>query len=340
MFYIVILNWNGWGDTFNCIESVVRETKAADYTIVLVDNGSHAEEIDRILKYSEHRFKNVLIGDKEYFLNKSNIIDDDFSSSPSSERIIIIKNNENLGFARGNNVALKFIENNGGKFALLLNNDTEIEDDALSAMYNFMISSSDKNCAAVIPQIRYYDPSDVIWNCGGSINMIGVRRYDYAFKNILEVPQNGFKRVDYGTGCAILLNLNITSLLSDKFFFGEEDFELAFRLKKERKSVYCVYDSVVYHKVGSSRGRISEEKMGNMVYHYSQRMSNLRDQMNIFLWFISVFAHFLSTARILRREPFFKVNKLFSMWNDILTNVKKIKRFERADFLKITSKKY
>lgn len=340
MFYIVILNWNGWGDTFNCIESILKNTKAEEYSIVLVDNGSRSDEITEIERYCKTRFQNSILGNKEYFLNEDSIIKDDFKNAASNEKIIFIRNDENLGFARGNNIALKFIKKIGGQYALLLNNDTEIENDALSGMFSFMTSSQDKNCAAVVPQIRYFEPNDLIWNCGGSINCIGVRKYDFAFKNINEVPQKGFKKIDYGTGCALLLNLKITGILSDKYFFGEEDFELAFRLKKEEKSVYCLYSSVVYHKVGASRVKISEEKMGNMVYHYSQRMSNLRDQMNIVMWSISVFAHFLSTIKILRNEPFFKFSKVCQMWKDILFNVREIKKFERTDYLSMTAKKY
>ncbi|WP_333662908.1 glycosyltransferase family 2 protein [Chishuiella changwenlii] len=337
---IIILNWNGWRDTENCIKSIRNKNISQNYTIILVDNGSDQEEINLIEAYCKNNFNQFISNDKEYFLNKEIVLPKDFIEVDSKDRIILIKNNENLGFAIGNNVALKFLQNLSAPYALLLNNDTEVENDALEKMFNYLIKNEDKDIVAVVPQIRYFNPSNVIWNCGGSINWLGVRKYDYALSNISNVPQVGSKKIDYGTGCAILLNINETGILSEKYFFGEEDFELAYRLKKKNKKLFCLYDSIVYHKVGVSREKISEKKMGNMVFHYSMRMSNLKNQLTLPIWYLSFFAHYLSTIRILRKETYFSLNKINCMWKDVYKNVKTIDVYTREDFIRISNKKY
>ena len=339
-YYIIILNWNGWSDTENCIKSILQNTNSNNYKIILVDNGSQQDEVNLIENYCYNNFNVVISENKDFFLAPKFDFPLDYEETDSKDKIILIKNNENLGFANGNNVALKFLQNIKAQFALLLNNDTEIGEDALDKMFNFLISHYDSNIAAVVPQIRYFKPKDIIWNCGGNINWLGIRKYFYPNQNIKNVPQKGHMRIDYGTGCALLLDLNKTGVLCDKFFFGEEDMELAFRLKKLNLSTYCLFDSVVFHKVGSSREKISEEKMGNMVFHYSMRMSDLKSHLSKPVWYLSFFAHYCSSIRILYSEEFFAFHKINSMWKDIYSNTKNIDYYKREDFLRISNKKY
>lgn len=338
--FIVILNWNGWKDTESCIESILKSEPFHSYTIVLVDNGSHEDELKLIEDYIQKRFSSILSGNKDEFLAGKKCPSQEFIGLNGRNKIIIIKNNENLGFANGNNVALAYLRDCGAKYVLLLNNDTEVEINTLGNMYSFIGNLADKSCVAVVPQIRFYNPNNIIWNCGGSINWLGVRKYHYAGIDINKIELPAFEKIDYGTGCALLLDISRIGILSDRFFFGEEDFELAYRIKNLNLSTYCLNEAVVYHKVGASRGRISEQKMGNMVFHYSQRMANLKLQLPRVVWYLSIFAHFLSTIRLLWREPFFSFKKVFNMWSDVLYNVKNIGKYEREDYIRIANKRY
>ena len=51
---IIILNWNGWEDTIECLESLFQ-IDYNNYTVVLVDNNSQDESIEKIRKYSRWR---------------------------------------------------------------------------------------------------------------------------------------------------------------------------------------------------------------------------------------------------------------------------------------------
>jgi len=88
---IIILTWNGLDYTKKCLKSLKENTVYSDYQVIVVDNGSKGDTI----KYLE-----------------------------SLEWITLIKNERNLGFVRGNNVALNLIKDGD---VILMNNDIIIE---------------------------------------------------------------------------------------------------------------------------------------------------------------------------------------------------------------------
>ena len=49
---IIILNWNGWKDTIECLESVYQITYP-NYDVIVVDNGSENESVEKIKEYAE-----------------------------------------------------------------------------------------------------------------------------------------------------------------------------------------------------------------------------------------------------------------------------------------------
>lgn len=319
--FIVVLNWNGWNYTKPCIESI-RQEPFEDYTIILVDNGSDKEEIEKIKEYcDEHYLHKLFFTDKEALSKNTESNFGDFFNVRGKDKIIVIRNSDNLGFARGNNVALRFIANIDGQYAFLLNNDTIVSNSAIYKLFTFFLKHPEY--VAVTPQIRLFEPNNRIWNCGGKITWYGARKYYYGYEDISKVPQTGYKEVDYVTGCALLLNLKKTGLLSDRFFFGEEDFELSLRLKKQKMRKACFFESIIYHKEGGTREKLTEEKIGLMTAHYSARLADLKDYQNPLVWNISIILHFISCCRVLKRNNLFNTRKIIRMWKIILENIKK-----------------
>lgn len=94
---VVIVNYNTFDVTCDCIESVLKHTKGVDYEIVLVDNASPKDNPDLFV---------------EHF--------------PS---VRLIKNPENNGFAKGNNLGISHAK---GDVILLLNSDTVLTEDSIS----------------------------------------------------------------------------------------------------------------------------------------------------------------------------------------------------------------
>lgn len=98
---IVILNWNGWADTIECIRSVQSITYK-NYKIVVVDNSSTDSSIEKIK--SEYPSLEILL-------------------SPS-----------NLGFGGGNNIGISHSIDKGAKYIWLLNNDTIVHENSLGRL--------------------------------------------------------------------------------------------------------------------------------------------------------------------------------------------------------------
>lgn len=124
---IIILNWNGWLDTIECLESL-EEMHYDNYNIILIDNGSSDSSIQQLeahLRIKSDSIQNNSFSD-EYV---------DIYGRSMGGTIIFIKNRANYGFARGNNIGIKYaIHELNSKYILLLNNDTIVYSEFLSEL--------------------------------------------------------------------------------------------------------------------------------------------------------------------------------------------------------------
>ena len=101
---VVIVNWKTRELLRQCLTSLVRHTSPETrYEVIVVDNGSNDGSAEMVAQ----RFSEVRL----------------------------LCNQENLGFARANNQAIAL---SSGRYVLLLNSDTELHSDALTAMIGFM----------------------------------------------------------------------------------------------------------------------------------------------------------------------------------------------------------
>lgn len=267
---IIVLNWNGTDDTIACLKSV-RENEYENYKIILVDNGSEPESISNLINWCENNFSQIAFYEKtQAELGGKDDVEELLEKTKSSERLVFVKNNDNLGFAAGNNVALRYLLKSNSEYAMLLNNDTIVEKNALSILMRFL--TTHKEYTAVTPQIRYFEPNNIIWNCGGRITWFGNRKYYYAGKHISSVSRKSSKRITFITGCAMLFKPQITGILTEKFFFGEEDFEFSMRQKELKNNMACVFPSIIYHKVSASADKLRDNILSSVYLHYLSRL--------------------------------------------------------------------
>ena len=97
LFSIIVLMWNKAALTINCLNSIIETNDYTNYEIVLVDNNSKPTE------------KHII---REWLDKNQNHI-----------KIKYVENNENFGFAGGNNIGIR---NSSGEYLVILNNDTEV----------------------------------------------------------------------------------------------------------------------------------------------------------------------------------------------------------------------
>jgi GT2 family glycosyltransferase len=99
--FTVLLNWNGWKDTVECLSSL-QKLEYGNNRVLVVDNGSTNDSVARIL-----------------------------AQFPQVE---IIEMGKNLGFAGGCNAGIRAAIDRGAEYVWLLNNDTTVDPGALRAM--------------------------------------------------------------------------------------------------------------------------------------------------------------------------------------------------------------
>jgi GT2 family glycosyltransferase len=279
---IFILNWNGNEDTIQCLKSV-SDSDLGFFFPVLIDNGSNDNLFFELKLSIKTIFNEILYISKNDVLNNFDFVTNQVFNflSLNNSKLIVIQNPENLGFAGGNNVGLIFAKKLNFSWVMLLNNDTIVLKDTFQKLLCFQ--NENPKYFAITPQIRCFSPNNLIWNCGGRLTFFGSRKYFFENNDFNTLPDIQYLDIDFITGCALFFNVQVTGILSDKFFFGEEDYEFSLRLKKSNLKMACLLDSIIYHKVGSSIKKNSNN-VGWIYLHYINRLINLKSYYNFFRW--------------------------------------------------------
>ncbi|MEX0961435.1 MAG: glycosyltransferase family 2 protein [Simkaniaceae bacterium] len=215
---VIILNWNGIEDTVECLESL-SEVEYPNFEIIVADNGSTDGSITLLRK--------------------------------SFQQVFLLENGENLGFAEGNNRAIKIALDRGAKFLFLLNNDTIVAPDALSAF----IAKADRQTILGPKLYTYSDPKrfDHLggnWNQKlGQFDLIGNRVLDdgIQFEKSLEL--------DYVCGAALFAPRQAfekVGLLEKRYFLFFEESDFCLSAKKQGFRVLYIPEAKIWHKVSAS----------------------------------------------------------------------------------------
>lgn len=267
---IIILNWNGWEDTIECLESLYKN-KYDNYNVIIVDNGSENDSIDKIKEYAKGKIK-VNSDFVEYdSINKpikvlEHIKDDysgketggeEFDKLNSNQKLTIIKCDKNYGFPEGCNIGMKYALSQGTDYFLLLNNDTVVDERFLSELVN--IAETDSSIGILGSKIYFYYEPNTMQAAGGRIRWWLGEITTYGNKEIDDGQYDEVAGRDYVYGTSLLLRkevLNKISFMDPAFFFGVEEYDYCTRAKKAGFKVIYVPSSKVWHKVGASSSKI------------------------------------------------------------------------------------
>ena len=231
MISIIILNYNTFDLTCQCIESIYKETKKVDFEIIIVDNASTVDDPDKFL---------------ELF-----------------PKIKLVKNTENRGFAGGCNDGIKVAK---GDTILLLNSDTKLLNDAISITYDFL--NSHPNVGIVTCRLENEDGSPQN-NCyhfpSISKTLIELLRLQKFF------PKSNFKKTLYGYffdydniaypdyiwGAFFmfpkkLLDIFSNQLLPETFWMYFEDMEWCWLARQAGYEIAFVPNGIVLHYGGKN----------------------------------------------------------------------------------------
>lgn len=283
---IILLNYNGSEDTLACLDSL-RTAKLGDATITVVDNGSLESDLSMLLDWNE---RTAFFTCVERLSAEAKLA---FTKAIISEvGPTLLLSPVNRGFAAGNNLATRLALARGQEEVLLLNNDTTVYPDFLQQLAKARTKHPE---AVLTPQIRRFFEPHLVWNCGGDLQWPGRKTYKYADTPVADLPAVTELEISFVTGCALLYQPEKTGLLTERFFFGEEDMEFSLRLRRKGIPIFCALASIVYHKVGRS---LSDSARKSEIFTL-KRLVNLRRELDGWSFLIAYTYYLLNLLRLL-----------------------------------------
>lgn len=264
---VILVNWNSFQLTADCIESLAQMVYK-DFDVIVVDNGSLDQSGQRL---------------KEKYSN-----------------IILIQSDSNLGFTGGNNLGMKYALEQEYTYQILLNNDTFVKVDFLTILVEYM----DKHPAigAIQPLIYFNHDRKLVWNGGSYFNNWLGYAYTDNYNKPLQPGSNCIKDVDWITGCAFFTRTSILKeigLLAENLFIYYEDVDLSFRIKQAGYQLRFHPASIIYHIAGMSNKNKIKGKEGfvNPIVHFL----NVRNR----IWLLKQYSSLLHLPTVIMYNFFY-----------------------------------
>jgi len=223
---IIIVNYNTRDLLRNCLNSIYATVSDVSYEIIVVDNASRDESIPMLKR--------------------------EFPA------VHLIENEDNRGFGAANNQAFRIMK---GKYALLLNTDTVLKEQAVKELFDFMESNPDTAMA-----------------CGQLLNADGSKQNSIAsFPSLLTLlvnmplleycfprryPSKRYEyvepiEIDSGIGACLMVRkkaIDDVGLFDERYFFFFEETDWAREMHLKGWKIYYVPTARIYHLQGQSIG--------------------------------------------------------------------------------------
>jgi GT2 family glycosyltransferase len=242
---IIIVNWNNKDILQDCLNSIYHTRNVIKYEIIVVDN------------YSED--------------NSVELVKNEFPD------VMLLENNENLGFTRANNQAIKIAR---GKYIILLNNDTVVTN---TYCFDRMIELMEKNSQVGILGCKLLYPDGTLQSCGESFPSVwGIFKSQILFaktwKRLGKNKQrdNHFKKVNFVCGACLMTRKEIldkVGLLKEEYFMYGEDVEFCYRVHEAGYDIGVLTNESIIHLHSKS----TEKNLTEMLYHsVTNDLKNIR----------------------------------------------------------------
>ncbi len=230
---VVVLNYNGWENTLECVESLKRCRKYfRDVDIIVIDNNSTDGSQAHLAKLRD---------------------------------VSLILNNENLGYSGGNNIGIKSALISKCEYVLIINNDTYVNELFLKNIFK-----SKERYAISSPKIYFapgfefhkdrYSKTDlgkVIWYAGGQIDWSNIIGMHIGVDEVDTGQFNEKKKIDFATGACMLVKKEVfekIGMFDEKYFLYLEDMDFCVRAKKAGFKITYIPQATVWHKNAAASG--------------------------------------------------------------------------------------
>lgn len=294
---VVILNWNGWRDTIECLASL-HQVEYPDLEVVVVDNASRDDSVGHISYWCDGSGIPCTTSTEMPPLAR------ELCSLAGTERgirrVVVLALRENSGFCRGNNLGMEQAFRGGADFVLILNNDTIVTPGFLAPMVEAALNDERIGLAGGV--ICHAERQDTIWFAGVSVDRFLEFRQPLTGKRLQEACLPDIVRTDAVTGCMMLVPRRTHQELGgfdERFFIWSEDWEYSLRARAAGYRLIVVTASRIHHKVSRSLG-----VMQPLSYYYGTRNRLLLKRMLLPWHLRAVFLTWFLCSRVIRYTQF------------------------------------
>jgi len=262
---IIIVNYNTSKLIIQALNSVYKNSKNINFEIIVVDNASKDDSVEMIKKHFP--------------------------------QVILIQNNENLGFSKANNIAIK---RSIGEYILLLNSDTIVMEDTLEKMIKYMNDNPDvgaSGCKVVLPdgsldkacKRSFPTPQNALYNAL-KLDRLFPQSKVFGEYNLTYLDENEIHDVDCLVGAFMMVRREVieqVGLLDEDFFMYGEDIDWCYRIKQAGwRIVYYPKTKIIHYKGGSSK-----KKNTKIIYEFHKAMylffeKHYKDRYSILLRYV------------------------------------------------------
>lgn len=224
----VILNFNGWEESLVCMDAVLKQTYT-NYHIILIDNGSHDESLEKLIHFKKNN------------------------------QVTFVEEPKNLGFSGGVNIGIRHAIENDYDFVALLNNDAVIARDWLA----ILVDTIQKTGAASTTGLLLSGDGKKIESTGDSYSIWGLPFPRQRDQKVDQAEKSGF--VFGGTAGASLYKTSLfqdIGLFDEKYFAYFEDTDISYRAQLSGYKSYYQKKALAYHDHGTT----SKKMPGFTVY--------------------------------------------------------------------------
>jgi GT2 family glycosyltransferase len=229
-FAVVILNWNGRTLLEKFLPSVMAYSEEAQ--VYVADNASTDDSVAFL--------------EREY------------------PQIRIIRNQDNYGYAKGYNEALKSVNE---PYWVLLNSDVEVTKNWLKSPLELF--ETDTQIAAIQPKLLDYKNKSFFEYAGAAGGFIDKYGFPFCRGRIfstLEKDNGQYDQIEdifWASGACLFIRKSIFEQLGgfdEDFFAHQEEIDLCWRIQNENLKIKYTPDSMVYHVGGATLKEGSPQK--------------------------------------------------------------------------------
>lgn len=279
MIAIIILNYNGWECTIECLESVFNSNFDSSVNVIVVDNKSSDGSIERIVKWargeievSNSKFPELMRKIKKQInFNLFEHSNGNFKGDVDRENnLTIISADKNGGYAYGNNIGIKLALSlfQDLEYIWIINNDVVVTPDAL----NNLVGAYKNKAGLIGSTIAYYYNHHLLQGFGCKYNkFMGTIKTIGSGNSTNNINEDYIYNIDYIIGASLFISKDILSkigLLCEDYFLYFEELDLCLRAKNKKIDIYCATRSIIYHKEGATIGSSSDINSRSLLSDY------------------------------------------------------------------------